>query len=107
MGFGSNITAQMIRDFGPYTSGGMGDSWPSLIHHGGDISYAGIDTDIKELNVTKNDEWEFIWDQYGSEMQPLSSHVPLMTTVGKCVLLRFFFSFVLKSLHGRSVSQRL
>jgi hypothetical protein len=83
MGFGANITAQMIHDFGPY---GVGDGWPSLIHHGGDISYAGIDSEIKALNVTKDDEWEFIWDQYGHEMQPLTGHIPFMTTVGKCVL---------------------
>ena len=87
MGFGANVTSQMISDFGPYDDDGGGDSWPSLIHHGGDISYAGIDADIKPLNVTKDDEWEFIWDQYGQEMEPLTSRVPLMTTVGKYVVL--------------------
>lgn len=46
MGFGSNVTSQMVRDFGHYP----GPGWPSLIHHGGDISYAGIDTNIPELN---------------------------------------------------------
>ena len=112
MGFGANVTSAMIRDFGTYP----GEGWPALIHHGGDISYAGIDSNIPELNVTSADEWEFIWDQYGEEMmvrhssrvfhvfsacfqcdlsvrwsfsfslvlfgQPLTRHVPFMTTVG-------------------------
>ena len=43
---------------------------------------AGIDTSIPALNVTKDDEWEFIWDQYGTEMMPLTAHIPFMTTVG-------------------------
>ena len=78
MGFGSNVTRAMVRDFGEFPS----EAWPGLIHHGGDISYAGIDSNIPELNVTSADEWEYIWDQYGDEMMPLTSHVPFMTTVG-------------------------
>ena len=40
MGFGSEVTAAMIRDFGPYTPSST--AWPSLIHHGGDISCVSV-----------------------------------------------------------------
>ena len=48
----------------------------------GDISYAGIDTEIKILNVTKADEWEFVWDLFGRQVEPLSSRIPFMVGVG-------------------------
>ena len=48
----------------------------------GDISYAGIDTEIKFLNVTKADEWEFVWDLFGKQIEPMSSKVPFMVGVG-------------------------
>ena len=48
----------------------------------GDISYAGIDTEIKILNVTKADEWEFVWDLFGRQVEPMSSKVPFMVGVG-------------------------
>lgn len=48
----------------------------------GDISYAGLDTDVKILNVTKADEWEYVWDIFGNQIEPLSSKIPFMVGVG-------------------------
>lgn len=36
-----------------------------LCVHAGDVSYAGMDTALPVLNVSKNDEWEPLWDVYG------------------------------------------
>merc|ERR1712185_740170 len=50
--------------------------------HCGDISYAGTDDDIAPLNITSDDEWEFIWDLYGRQMAPVASAVPHMVGPG-------------------------
>ena len=48
----------------------------------GDISYAGLDTNVQFLNVTKADEWEYVWDIFGNQIEPLSSKIPFMVGVG-------------------------
>ena len=48
----------------------------------GDISYAGVDTELKILNISKNDEWEFIWDLFGRQIQPIASNIPWLVGVG-------------------------
>ena len=48
----------------------------------GDISYAGVDTNVKPLNVTKADEWQYVWDLFGRQVEPLAATVCMHT--GKC-----------------------
>ena len=48
----------------------------------GDLSYAGVDSNIGVLNITKDDEMEEIWDLWGRQNEPLSATTPLMTGVG-------------------------
>ncbi len=48
----------------------------------GDISYAGVDTAVPSLNVSKNDEFEFIWDIFGRQIESIAASVPWMTGVG-------------------------
>jgi hypothetical protein len=44
----------------------LGDSLDTdLAVHAGDVSYAGMDSAIPFLNVSKYDEWEPLWDVYG------------------------------------------
>ncbi len=33
-------------------------------------SYAGVDADIKFLNITKADEWELVWDLFEAQIEP-------------------------------------
>lgn len=56
--------------------------WSSPDREGAVGSYAGTDTEIKFLNISKSDECEWIWDLYGDQIQPLASHMPYMTGVG-------------------------
>jgi hypothetical protein len=48
----------------------------------GDISYAGVDTAAPVLNITKGDEFEYIWDLFGRQIESVSSTLPWMTGVG-------------------------
>jgi hypothetical protein len=53
-----------------------------LCVHTGDVSYAGMDTSIPFLNVTKADEWEPLWDVYGSAHQNFTRRRPYHIGVG-------------------------
>lgn len=53
-----------------------------FVFHHGDIAYAGVCAAVPVLNVTKSDEWEYIWDLFGTQIEPLASTVPWMTGVG-------------------------
>ena len=35
----------------------------------GDISYAGVDTNVKPFNITSADEWEHVWDLFGEQVR--------------------------------------
>lgn len=48
----------------------------------GDISYAGVDTAVPSLNITKDDEFEFIWDLFGRQIESIAAGLPWMTGVG-------------------------
>lgn len=48
----------------------------------GDLSYAGLSSDIPLLNITKEDEFEHIWDLYGIQSQPVAATMPWMVTNG-------------------------
>lgn len=54
----------------------------NLTHLFGDISYAGLATNAKLLNITSSDEFEFIWDLFGRQVEPLASEIPFMVSVG-------------------------
>jgi hypothetical protein len=48
----------------------------------GDISYAGLSSEVPALNISKEDEFERVWDLYGIQSQPLSSGIPFMVGNG-------------------------
>jgi hypothetical protein len=53
-----------------------------FVHVSGDLSYAGLDSPFEPLNITKDDEFEHIWDLLGVQNQPVSATVPWMTSNG-------------------------
>jgi hypothetical protein len=53
-----------------------------LVHVAGDLSYAGIDSDMPYLNITKDDEFEHIWDLLAIQNQPIASVMPWMVSNG-------------------------
>ena len=53
-----------------------------LAIHAGDVSYAGMDTAIPFLNVSKADEWEPLWDLYGDAHQNFSQRRAYQVGVG-------------------------
>jgi hypothetical protein len=48
----------------------------------GDMSYAGIDTSMPRLDVTKEDEFELVWDLFYMQNEPMASTRPFLTAVG-------------------------
>jgi len=52
------------------------------VMHVGDIAYAGVATNIPFLNISSNDEWEFVWDIWFKEVQPYAAIRPYMAGVG-------------------------
>ena len=52
-----------------------------LAVHAGDVSYAGMDTALPALNVTKDDEWEPLWDLYGLAHQNFTQRRVCATAV--------------------------
>lgn len=48
----------------------------------GDISYAGVDTAVPWLNISKDDEFEFVWDVFGRQIEGVAATSPWMTGVG-------------------------
>lgn len=52
------------------------------IVHGGDVSYAGMDTAIPILNVSKDDEFEPLWDLYGDVIAPVARQLAYQVGVG-------------------------
>lgn len=48
----------------------------------GDLSYAGLSSAMPHLNISKEDEFEHIWDLYGIQSQPVAATRPWMVTNG-------------------------
>ena len=48
----------------------------------GDLSYAGLSTALPHLNISKEDEFEHVWDLYGIQSQPVAATRPWMVTNG-------------------------
>jgi hypothetical protein len=48
----------------------------------GDLSYAGLSTDMPRLNISKEDEFEHVWDLWGIQSQPVAATRPWMLTNG-------------------------
>ena len=44
----------------------------------GDISYAGVDTNVKPFNITSADEWEHVWDLFGEQVSTMTFLSPHM-----------------------------
>jgi hypothetical protein len=55
---------------------------PDLFALVGDISYAGLQSNLTFLNMTEFDEVEWIWDLYGMQMEPITSTVLTSFTIG-------------------------
>ena len=53
-----------------------------LVHVAGDLSYAGLSTDMKVLHVGKEDEFEHVWDLLFIQNQKIAATVPWMVTNG-------------------------
>lgn len=52
-----------------------------FVLHQGDISYAGVDISEKPLNITKDDEFEYIWDLFGRQIEPVAATAPCAYTM--------------------------
>eukprot|EP00598_Pedospumella_elongata_P002502 CAMPEP_0184986312 /NCGR_PEP_ID=MMETSP1098-20130426/16092_1 /TAXON_ID=89044 /ORGANISM="Spumella elongata, Strain CCAP 955/1" /LENGTH=572 /DNA_ID=CAMNT_0027510525 /DNA_START=42 /DNA_END=1760 /DNA_ORIENTATION=+ len=48
----------------------------------GDLSYAGLSSALPRLNISKEDEFEHMWDLYGIQSQPVAATRPWMVTNG-------------------------
>jgi hypothetical protein len=53
-----------------------------LVHVAGDLSYAGLSTEMKVLHVGKEDEFEHVWDLLAIQNEPVAAAVPWMVTNG-------------------------
>ena len=54
----------------------------SMAVHVGDLSYAGIDTAFPHLNISKDDEFENIWDLWQVQNEPIAATRPYMIGIG-------------------------
>merc|ERR1719223_780656 len=48
----------------------------------GDLCYAGLSSAIKILNLSKEDEFEHVWDLWGIQNEPVSATRPYMVGPG-------------------------
>jgi hypothetical protein len=53
-----------------------------MIFVAGDLSYAGLSSAIPQLNITKEDEFEHVWDLLGIQNQPIAAVMPWMVGNG-------------------------
>lgn len=60
----------------------MDELRPDFTFIAGDLSYAGLDSEVKALDISKDDEFEMIWDLLGIQNQPVSARIPWMVGVG-------------------------
>ena len=67
LGFAVTEKLTTVQDDEEEGDGGVVD----MVVHVGDLSYAGIDTAFPRLNVSKEDEFEWIWDLWQLQNQPV------------------------------------
>lgn len=67
LGFAVTEKLTTVQDDEEEGDGGVVD----MVVHVGDLSYAGIDTAYPRLNVSKEDEFEWIWDLWQLQNQPV------------------------------------
>ena len=53
-----------------------------MVFVAGDLSYAGLSSAIPALNISKEDEFEHIWDLLGIQNQPIAAVMPWMVGNG-------------------------
>lgn len=54
-----------------------------ILHYAGDLSYAGMSTDLTPFNnIEEDDEFGHIWDLWGIQNEPLAATKPFMLTPG-------------------------
>eukprot|EP00041_Stephanoeca_diplocostata_P036636 m.1345107 g.1345107 ORF g.1345107 m.1345107 type:complete len:540 (+) comp24904_c0_seq8:227-1846(+) len=53
-----------------------------FVLHQGDVSYAGVDVTEKPLNISSDDEFEYIWDLFGRQIEPVAATAPYVTGAG-------------------------
>jgi hypothetical protein len=53
-----------------------------FVHVAGDLSYAGLSTAFTPLNISKEDEFEHIWDLLAIQNQKVAANVPWMVSNG-------------------------
>ena len=49
----------------------------------GDLSYAGLSSEFKPLNITKEDEFEHVWDLLFIQNEPIAANYPWMVGDGE------------------------
>lgn len=64
-----------------YNSGREDDRY-EFVHVAGDLSYAGLSAPFTPLNISKEDEFEHIWDLLAIQNQPVAARVPWMVSDG-------------------------
>ena len=52
-----------------------------LVMIAGDLCYAGLSTSSARYNITKDDEFEHIWDLWGIQNEPVAATRPFMVGV--------------------------
>jgi hypothetical protein len=50
--------------------------------YAGDLAYAGLSSAMPRLNISKEDEFEHIWDLWGIQNEPIAATRPFMVGVG-------------------------
>lgn len=60
----------------------LGVDRPDFIFSAGDLSYAGLSSSCKALNITSEDEFELIWDLLHIQNQNVAAYIPWMSGNG-------------------------
>jgi len=53
-----------------------------MVHVSGDLSYAGLSSPVPALNISKEDEFEHVWDLLQIQNEPVAATVPWMVSNG-------------------------
>jgi len=53
-----------------------------MVMYAGDLCYAGLSTALPRLNISKEDEFEHIWDLWGIQSEPIAAIMPFMIGLG-------------------------
>jgi acid phosphatase type 7 len=55
---------------------------PDFVFVAGDLSYAGLSSAMPRLNISKDDEFELLWDLLGIQNEPIAARIPWMVGNG-------------------------